>query len=488
MPIVINAKIQANPATQALAKLNAALQEINKSVADLNDLLKDTAHLAGQASASMSSMARNTRGTGGRSSSGSFGGKKPPYAYANDPFTGMKNTAAAAAAGDPDAIRHFARYSSAYSRQQRGQAQAKNFQKAGGNRFGAMAADIFNRTRFANIGGKIIGMPLGIDVTRMGGGSILGGAMAGGEAIAGAGAGLATAGAGVLPVLAPLAVAVGVLVVEFKLLSDLVKATNGALGQWKSSYIMGGGTPGQARAASVISEALGVDIGGVGKNLMSGYGPIAAAQAGVNPFGGPFGDNDYNAKGLKLFDSIRASGSFNQARRRAEMMNAPEMAEAYLYSPGVAKALRDSTAGQATPKAMGAQADFNASLVIAKNAFNDIVVSLGTPMLKASAAAFTRIGDSLRGVNWDRLGNIFSSIIEQWEWLARVFAKLAHINLDLGEHAKAVKDNTRALNGLGSQIASQQGTYGGGARAQSMPSKLSPVFHHHYQQAKLGVL
>lgn len=496
MPIVIDAKIKSAGALQALTKLKSAVDAINASVSQLNASLGATAAAAGSAAQSMRAMSRQSRPPSGSSSRG-----RSPNPFAGNPYGGMAYYAQAAANGNPVAARLFGRYAGQFSSMQRNQARAQQFLSRGGTPAAATLLDIVNRTRFAQIGGKMVGMPLGIDIARLLGGAGGSGALG---SLLGGGAG----GAGVAALSAPLSAAAAALAA----FTAAAVAAQAALGAFSRAMVRGGGTPGQARAVTRIGDALGVDLSGVGNGLMGGYGPIAAAMAGVNPFGGPFGDNDYNKKGLAVFDMIRRQRNLSQARRVAEMAGSPDLAGAFLMSPEIAKMLRSSQAGQGSMANMRTAADMNGALAIIKDSFSDLFIAIGAPVLKEAAKAFAAISEALQKMPKGQIESmtrgIFSTLFLVMKWvqtwsraLASIFEGItaliqkihdlipAKVRSAIGwddDNRRAIKENTQATI---ENTRAVEGITGGGPRAAgAIPGRLHPTTNPHYRSAPYGVL
>lgn len=462
MAILIDVKVSANPALSALTKLDKVLKSINKSVANLNTALGKTANAASNAATQMGSMARQSPAQARTSSATpSSGRSKTPNAFANNPLLGMHAYAQAAASGQSQAVKSFAQYQRLYNAQQRGQKGAQSFLTGGSSNIQS--------------------------------------------ALAKAAGGMGSAGSMIAPILAasgPIGIAIAGITAEIGIFAAALKVSVDSLQSWSHALVMGGGTPGQARAVTRIDAALGVDLAGVGKNLMSGYGPIAAAQAGINPFGGPFGDNDYNAKGLKLFDTVRKQKSFDAARRYAEMAGSPELASAYLLSPDTAKNLRSDNAGQGSYKNMQAAADFSANASIVTDKLKDITIAVIGPILKELAPIMTRFANGLSKINpgvfrvvVDLFNGLFFAIesgikviqaglwaFDQvrdfFKWLTETLARFhvpgfggddgtRDLKHSVDRNTKATDDNSRVT---------KEGTYGGGSRANgAVGSGMSPL-------------
>lgn len=459
--INIDVKINANPALNALKGLDSAANSFAKTIAKLNAVLAQTPGIAGAAAAALKNgtlpAAAPQRSPSQRSPA------KPPLAYSGNPYVGMQAFAQMASMGQMASINKFMTYQRMYNQQQRGVKAAQGFQKGPQSILGKGAS-------------SIMGM-VGMD---------------------------AEAG--------PIGMVLAGLTVELGLFATVTKFATDALSSWTHQLVIGGGTPGQARAVGRIDEALGTNLAGTAKNAMSGYGPIAAALAGVNPFGGPFGDNDYNAKGLKYYDYERglnrkfggSAQGFNQARRFAELAGDPNLASAYLLSPETSNALRSQKAGQASMSNMRSQADFaaNASLVV--DSLKDIAVTVVGPVLRAAAPILVRFANALKQVPAPIIEQIaiglaalnpvllalgaalavikggfwvFDEVRAFFKWLYEQLAKL-HVpgfnDSTADDHGKKLDRNSDALDDLTGAV--KEGTYGGGARARgAVGSGMNPL-------------
>ena len=294
----------------------------------------------------------------------------------------------------------------------------------------------------------------------------------------------------------------------FKVLASVVSDAVEALDRWTNRLVQGGGTAGQAQSAEMLSKLTGSDITGVGRNLMSGYGPIAAARAGVNPFGGPFGDMDYNKKGLAVTDAVHNAGSFTQARQLAELASpgAPGLAKTYFLDKSTYSKIRQSQSQPDNEKAMKTTVNLQANVELLMNAFDKLKVSLVGPFLDGLTKFVSLISDALDPLTklaGLQLGPVlvfvkavFDTFIQQLQnlvtflkWVEDLLERLHIIQKSDSpekENVKATKENTAAIQGLDKTV---QGVFGGGPRAQgAIPGKLFPAGNPGYGSVPYGVL
>ena len=240
-----------------------------------------------------------------------------------------------------------------------------------------------------------------------------------------------------------------------------LKVGTDTVGSWSRSRTLGGGSPSQARGARALSDALGIDVGAIGRNLMHGYGPVAAGAAGVNPFGGPFGDNNYNQKGMKVLDWIRNASSFDEARRRAELAGSPEAASVKLLSNDTYQNLKNSGFG-GNEQDMKNVAEFNANIAIATNSIKSFAAAVAGPLISGFNKIIKGIQDSFSDVN-DFLGPAFGGGGKKAKAAGSNSAK-DHADA-LNRNTQAMNTNTRALNNI------REGTFGGGGRTRGATGK-----------------
>ncbi|TXH19683.1 MAG: hypothetical protein E6R03_00235, partial [Hyphomicrobiaceae bacterium] len=125
--------------------------------------------------------------------------------------------------------------------------------------------------------------------------------------------------------------AAGAAVTGITLMTTAAMAAANRLNGIAMGQAIGGGPAGQSAAVNRAAQYFGMSGPELAQRLQSGlesgYGPGAAARYGINPVGGPYGDNNYNAKAIKFLRGLGNETSFEEARRRAEMVGIPELAD-----------------------------------------------------------------------------------------------------------------------------------------------------------------
>jgi hypothetical protein len=118
-----------------------------------------------------------------------------------------------------------------------------------------------------------------------------------------------------------------------------LRATNGIIiGRFNDKVAMGGSS-GAARAAA---NMIGADPVQLAQSIRAavgdgGFGTAAGIQAGIPMINGPRGNMDYGKLVTKAMSYVAGSGSFDQARRRAEDLGAGQLAESYFMTPAQRK-------------------------------------------------------------------------------------------------------------------------------------------------------
>lgn len=432
--------------------------------------------------------------------------KPPPSPFDNDPLAGVNYFRQGAKQGIPFATRMFMKYTRQYDALQRGQAMAQNGPQGKMDPAAFAVMQAVMRTRFGRTANGIAGQVLGVDVQRLlkhGKGDALSGLLgnAGGAASAGGGGaamvGRVAAGAGGIAI--PLTLVLAKLYVQFKLLSEAVKMTQVAYREWTSSLVDGGGSLRQAAQATSIEKALGLSPGSLA-NAGRSVSPTAAAMAGINPIGGPYGDNNYNAKGIALVDYIRKAKNFNDARRRAELAGSPELAKSYLVGQSVADRMKNRGFEPDQRNLEGA-ANLEANTSLLMDTLHRISAKFGGPVVRAISKGFEVADKVLNRIPWDTLAKpvanafyvieqIFTMIDRVLDWLANIgerARKAIGLPVAGGAGRDPLKDNTEAVKANTQAI--KEGTYGGGARAAgATPSKLNPVGNSAYRNAAYGMM
>lgn len=262
-----------------------------------------------------------------------------------------------------------------------------------------------------------------------------------------------------------------------KLLSVAINEADKFLTDARLAMVQGGGSMTTATASVLAQRTLGINPGDIGRNLMHGYGPIAAGGAGVNPYGGPFGDNKYNEKGLKVLDWIRRSSNFDQARRRAEMAGSPDAASAYQLSNTTYGMIRHP-ANAVPAQNVGISAEFNANMSIFTTNMQQLAAVFAGP-------AMSMINDGLKVINLSfmMMAPVLSAIgtgliaIAQSSGIHLLLELIEAIAGTNNKKDDAINKNTDAVNDLNKTY--KEGIYGGGPNAQNaMPSRWNPNNPH----------
>lgn len=235
-----------------------------------------------------------------------------------------------AMAGDP----FGARVVNAAQNQQRSIARAQNFLNPQQQDPMQMIMQAIMRTRFMNQGGKMVGMPLGVDMAKLLGSgqgaalkAIMGGGVGGGAGIgAGAGAGAAAGGAALAAIAVPAAVLVG----SFVALAAATKLTMDAMDKARQDLNQSGGNASQAG----VLRGLGLDARGLVDSAMgSDLGRMELARAGGSLIPRTLGGNlDSTEVGLKLIEAIRRAPDDKSARMLAERLGNPGLLDARRFS------------------------------------------------------------------------------------------------------------------------------------------------------------
>ena len=404
MAIVIDVQLKRSTAMQAMDKISKSVDAVNRNVVALNANLAQTVALANSAASAL----RNATGGRGFSggSRGSAGGlQKPPI----DPFVRYVNN------------------------RLQNQAFRSQFNAMYGKKSNPLLnAVMSSRLGFSSNGGFSV-MPLVSSLSKLG----------------------------------PIFSAVGATVIGVVgAWTAVIKTATEATEMWTQSMVRGGGSPGQAASAAALGNALGLGpngLGDIGRNI----NPVAAGMAGVNPFGGPYGDNNYNAKGIAVAERInrlysgQGERGFNNARREAEIDGHPDLANAALISREKFNKLKNLQGGSFENSSN--MANLKASWEILSNKVQQIAVKYVTPMVK----------------NAIKLVDLFTSI---FEWLEKIYTGLpewvkAFINPmggggKQGDRESAIEKNTKAVIDNTNEIRNQ-GQYGGGPRTGGA-SKMNP--------------
>jgi predicted transcriptional regulator len=281
-------------------------------------------------------------------------------------------------------------------------------------------------------------------------GGIAGGAGAAGVAALGGPVGLAVAGLGAFTM--------------------AVRAASDSLSHLTDIRVAGGGSDATIGAAARLEAIMGLPPGKlaeIGKSLGEGYGPMVAGQIGVSPYGGPFGNNNYNEKGLRTAEWVARARTPDQARRRAEMAGAPELARAFLL-PEDLKARGGRQANLGYEKA---NVELQARIQSSLDRIAEITERTLAPVMKVANAFLVQI---------ERILAIIDGI---QKWLDERFGAL----FPGGGRQDAIKENTNAVKENTNAI--REGQYGGGSRTgNSWPSRLNPATQPNFGAVPYGAL
>ena len=244
-------------------------------------------------------------------SSGRVGGGRAPKAppYIVDPDGYIAENQAAALAGDPTAASKVLRA----VRQKRMVARAQDSLRP------PSPLEAFSRTRWTNVGGKLVGSPLGRDLGAIG--DLMGSAGMGeaGSVVSG----VVGAASGASPVAAAVIALTGATVALNKTMSGLAR---------------GGGGTGNAWGAMVAAGAIGSSGPGNFSGTATGIKAALMASMGENPIRGYFGAMDHNETYLRIARKVSRM-PYAQARRTASGLEDPEMANYALMDDWISKAV-----------------------------------------------------------------------------------------------------------------------------------------------------
>lgn len=255
-------------------------------------------------------------------------------------------------------------------------------------------------------------------------------------ATAGAAAGGAGASgmAGAAAIAGPIAIAAAGLAAEFLALKAVVSGTVSTLIKFASSIGYGGGSVGQTWRLAGLGLT-GQDAYSIGQRASTGYGAAMAMRYGVNPIGGPFGDMNYTGKALKILERFMTTSDVREARQMAEVFGLQDKWYLRQASPYWKK---QALQGESSDTIVGARemADFRVAVDVAKRNWQQLVVELGTPILKGAAAAMSVL---MKAVNGIRAAIKFMDD-HLPSWLKRILGG-GGTDRDI-----ATKENTRAIN------------------------------------------
>lgn len=429
MPIVIDLQVTGKKADSALDRMERVLQSVADAQDRLNKVLAATAFYASNAAKSFQQMGSSAKRAGTavrQSATGQTPGQRRMASYysaiaSTNPQAALRYAQGRLAADpyDAQAIRLAQRASRALH------AQTPN---------GALQQAIA-RTRFTNVAGKMIGHPLGVDVMKIG-------SMLGPDGVAGLFGGGGGAMAGIGAVAGPFAVATGAVLAFAAAVAKVADMLKNISSQ---TALAGDKALGLQAAANYFNTDPASLAQRIQSGVSSGVGAGFGVQAGINPVGGPYGDNDYAGKAQKALKYIINSGSRDQARRRAEGLGMPELAGLYdLKGSNRADAARGgmglSPGALDASRAAGANFSYAWSRIMRDF---ELVLTKATPIIDYFAKSLADAADML-------------------EFVLNGFKK--------SDRGSALERNTKALNDAAAAYR-DAGTYGGGPRAHgAMPS------------------
>jgi hypothetical protein len=481
MAIEIDVKLADNRGlNSAITKLENAISKVEETVHSLNNALRETATLAGAAASSISGMG----GTGTRAASsgarstasrGRSARSGPPPII--DPVLAQASARAGVLAGDPESVKQFLQAQRIINARNRAQKLIS----------GETMDDVFARTRFVQVAGQMIPLPLGRDmaswVGKMGnlGGAAakMMGGMSGGAAGAGAaGAGAAGAGVGGAAGLSTSAIALGgvfaILAAQAIAYTSAVVAGTAAMQKLAQQTAALGGTMAQTQGAATAAGALGMGPG----DIASIVGRIASdpramqvgARAGVSPIRGYYGDiND--AEAFRKIVRYLGSLPYEQARREAVGLGAPGLSSVALMSQGLQGRLVGGSSLSA--RDMQGVAEFSGELAVLRREFDTSLMKAAIPAIEALTPAIRGMSEAVKlagnafnmasagvkgwlmvlGRFWDALANFYAWINEKIKELR------GESNKKDNEELRELKDINRGIKDL------NDGIYGGGPRA-----------------------
>lgn len=234
-------------------------------------------------------------------------------------------------------------------------------------------------------------------------------------------------------------------------------------------------------------------FGGAGAfGNLSGISAGFAAQAGINPNTGPFGQNNLGQNYIKGLQYVHGLKTYEQAQRYAQGIGSPELANAWFLSDKQMSYARNSSKFGLSEKETGAGVRAQFAMGQVGKSFENLIMRVFVkfaPMIEKGANTLTVVFDQLSRF----LPAITQKLVEGMKWLMELWNKWAgainkltggaagmpyfdtkgidSMNLDQvraqRENTQAVRDSIRAMNGL-------RETMGGGQRARgAIPGKVS---------------
>lgn len=446
MSINIELEILPDKALKALAQVERAILVVDRRLKSLGATTGSLAANANSAASAYGRMAtavtavnRATRALPGPGKSLPASVKAPPIQrhFAN-PAGMLAQLQPAVMAGDPQA----AAMANRIRAQQRAVARAQ--QGYAPNDPASMVAQVIARTRFANIGGKSIGMPLGVDIARLmgaGQGSALAGIMGG----AGGAGGAAVGG---MAALGPLALAATAAVAGLGAFSVALKSAVDTISSVNKSWLTGGGSFATAGRAAMIGSVLGLgpDAGGRLQASISGGGAAGAAamMMGANPVQTPFGPRLGNQNLNKIAEAISRMSPM-KANAMANAVGMPELANLTLMS----KSTRERVLGgmNMSSESMRGVVDLFANINFVVEKVKRIsAVALG-PTLERLASFFDTVGkltDTISRINPKAITIFFGAMDFFLQGIERVLNMINSILEFFGGAGKKAADERRS--------------------------------------------
>lgn len=310
----------------------------------------------------------------------------------------------------------------------------------------AMILQTFMRTRFASVGGKMLGMPLGVDIMKMiraGQGSALSGMMGGIGGAGGAGMGAGGAAMGLL--LNP----VTLLAAGFAGLVTATKLTADAFQGLREAALSSGGNAGQ----SGVLSSIGLNPRGIVDAAMStGLGRLEMNKAGNSLLPRELGGNlDSNAAAMKLIEAIRNAPDDRAARMMAERMGSPELVQARQWSKSQFSTLKGI---QGTEFEQGIQTitRFNLQMEL----FKIRMIEASAPLMGFVDSFIVGMEKMSAGMEW-----VNNRVREFMQMMDGIWAPAAQRGQNQGERIARAVEKTAKIQ----ETMYREGFSGGGSRA-----------------------
>ena len=465
MAIVIDVKLAQSRTDSVLGRLEKAIDKLDTVVAKMHDGLRETASYVERIAAGLKDAAGSTRQiSSGAATAQRIYNRRPPassmLAVQPPPTQSWEDIRegyrAGAAAGDPDSVRKFLQA----DQQLRRKARARKLALGEGDSI----QDILGRTRFANVFGMTVPMPLGRDLKQLGG-------MAGinvGKQFAGAGSMLAPLAGAVAPVV----LALTAMTVTAAAWVKVTQEGHKAIRDFTVGLNTVGGTGRQAGGALLAGSAVGLgagDISGLGARI--GSDPIArsvAAKAGIPTLRGDYGDINDAEAGRKALRYIASIEDPTMRRREAIGLGDPRLADFGRLNPGLQNRLLNPAMTGMGDGSLNTAARLNGELQVFGQSLKEFTAVLAgpglktanlvLPMLSAQIGTLARVSEFVLGPVNDFLN------------------KMDAIQQALDNFFNPAKQDDKVLNELKKQTKTlsemKDGIYGGGPNARSSGTKV----------------